>query len=278
MLSILISIGASALLIIISTSAHLSQGTTSALGIFGFIIPLVIIELIIRKKAAALNGELQEIMQSAQKRMNHKVQMFQSKPGGNIKLLQRQIESDQKVISTKALEFINNFEALRNWNLLMGRQITTMRLQFLYQLKEFDQVDAIFAMKGLLTKPLMMEPLLVAMKMARQFKNKNLEAAEKTFKRRVIWFKGYRSTLLYGTMAWIYVKSKEPEKARQLLDKGKETTGDETLSANWELLSNNKEKKFSNAGLGEEWFSLYLENPPAPKQQRMRAAKGGRQF
>lgn len=274
MLSILISIGISALLILISTTAHLSTGSTSALGVFGFIVPLVVIELIIRKKAAALNTELQEIMQSAQKRMSHKVQMFQNKPGGNIKLLQRQLDADQKVISGRALEFINNFEPLRNWNILMGRQITTMRLQFLYQLKEFDQVDEIFAMKGFLSKPMLMEPLLVSMKMARQFKNKELEAVEKTFKRRILWFRGYRGTLLYGTLAWVYVKSGEAEKARTLLDKGKEATSDATLTANWEMLSNNKEKKFSNAGLGEEWFSLFLENPPAPKQQKMRAQKG----
>lgn len=160
---------------------------------------------------------------------------------------------------------------------MMGRQIATMRVQFLYQLKEFKQVDEILATKGLFSKPLLMEPLLVSMKMARQFKNKEMEAAEKTFKRRIIWFRGYRGTLLYGVMSWMHMKNGAPEKARELLIKGKEVTGDEVLARNWELLANGKDKKFSNAGLGEEWFSLYLENPPAPKQQRVRA-KGGRGF
>jgi len=71
----------------------------------------------------------------------------------------------------------------------------------------------------------------------------------------------------------------ESEKARQLLVKAKEITADKTLAANWELLSNCKEKSFSNAGLGEEWYGLYLETPPMPKQQRMHGnAHGGRRF
>jgi len=116
----------------------------------------------------------------------------------------------------------------------------------------------------------MMEPMPVAMKMARQYKNGEMAAAEKTFKRHVKWFKGERSTLLYGLMSWIFMKTNEPEKARQLLIKAKDITYNETLTLNWERLTNGKEKSFSNAGLGEEWYGLYLENPPAPKQQRMR--------
>ena len=118
---------------------------------------------------------------------------------------------------------------------------------------------------------------MVAMKMARQFKNKDVKGAEKTFKRHIAWFRGDRGTLLYGVMSWMYLKEGESEKARQLLLKGKEATADDVLARNWELLSNCKDKSFSNAGLGDEWFGLYLEAPPAPKQQRMRQ-KGARRF
>ena len=45
------------------------------------------------------------------------------------------------------------------------------------------------------------------------------------------------------------------------------------------MLSNCNEKKFSNAGLGEEWYGLYLEAPAMPKQKRMRGnAKGQQRF
>ena len=105
--------------------------------------------------------------------------------------------------------------------------------------------------------------------MARQYKNGDVAGAEKTFKSRVKWFRGNRGTLLYGLMSWIYMQQGESEKARQLLVKAKDLTADKTLASNWELLSNNKDAAFSNAGLGEEWYGLYLENPPVPKQQRM---------
>jgi hypothetical protein len=116
------------------------------------------------------------------------------------------------------------------------------------------------------------------MKMARQYKNGDLAGASKLFKKKIKWFRGDRGILLYGLMSWIYVKTGETEKARELLQKGKEKTGDETLTYNWERLSNNKEKSFSNEGLGEQWYGLYLENPPAPKQQRVRPKKGHRPF
>jgi hypothetical protein len=117
------------------------------------------------------------------------------------------------------------------------------------------------------------------MKMARQYKNGDVAGAEKTFKRHVKWFKGNRGTLLYGLMSWIYMQQGESEKARQLLVKAKEITADATLAHNWEMLSNNKDSAFSNAGLGDEWYGLYLETPPLPKQQRMRGnAHSGRRF
>lgn len=279
MLTLAISIGVSIAVVIACITTDLSTGGTVASGIGGFLIPQLLIGFLVRKKVVAIKNGLEEIVMTGQKRLNRKVQQFQTKPGGNIKVIQRQIENDQKVIFNQALDYIENFKPYQKWNLLMGKQISTMRLQFLYQLKEFEQVDELLAEKSPLKSPMMMEPLLVAMKMARQFKKKNIEAAEKTFKKRVKWFRGDRGSLLYGLMSWIYVKEGESEKARQLLLKGKESTANEVLANNWELLSNCKDKQFSNAGLGEEWYGLYLENPPAPKQQRMRGnAQSGRRF
>ena len=279
MLSLLISVLASIALAFTLTSSGVKTGTTVFFGIAGFIAVFFLVGFLVRKKIEKIQNELQEIMLDGQRRMNRKVQQFQSKPGGNIKLIQRQIEADQKVIYKQGLDFTQRLEPFKKWSLLMGRQITTLRLQFLYQLKEFDQVDTIFATGGLFKGPMMMEPMMVAMKMARQYKNKDVAGVEKTFKRRIKWFRSDRGTLLYGLMSWIFVKEGEPEKARQLLIKAKDVTGNETFTRNWEWLSNDKVKSFSNAGLGEEWYGLYLENPPTPKPQRVRGnAQKGRRF
>lgn len=279
MVALLISVIFSAAAAISCIVFHAGSGSATAAGIAGLLLPHFLIGWIIRRKIKKVQDELQEKLVNGQKQMSRKIQMFQSKPGGNIKQLQRQIESDQKAIITEALAYTKRFEPFKKWNLLMGRQIATMRMQFLYQLKNFEEVDQILASGGVFSGPMMLEPMTVAMKMARQYENGNLSAVEKTFKRRIKWYRGNRGTLLYALMSWVYMKQGESEKARQLLAKAKDVTANETLAHNWEMLSNNKDSAFSNAGLGDEWYGLYLEAPPMPKQQRVRMnARGGRPF
>ncbi len=275
LISVIISAAAAAACIV----SDAGTGYAVAAGIAAFLVAQFLIGWIVRKKVTKVQEALQEILVNGQKQLNRKIQLFQSKPGGNIKQLQRQIEGDQKAVVTEALAFTARFEPFKKWNLFMGRQIATMRLQFSYQLKDFAAVDQLIASGGLFTGPMMIEPMTVAMKMARQYKNRNVAEVEKTFKRHVRWFRGDRGTLLYGLMSWIYMAEGESEKARLLLAKAKKITGNETFARNWELLSNCKEKQFSNAGLGEEWYGLYLETPPMPKQQRMRGdGRSGRRF
>jgi hypothetical protein len=279
MFSLLISIVTSIVLAGALTAAGVNRPTTIFFGIVGFIAAFYLIGFFVRKKVAKVQAELQEIMMAGQQRIQRKVQQFQSKPGGNLKLIQRQIEADQKDIYQQGIDFLPRLEGFKKWSMMMGRQIATMRMQFNYQLKDFEQVDALLASGGLLKGPLLMEPMAVAMKMARQYKNNDAAGAEKTFKRHIKWFRGDRSTLLYGLMTWILVKTGETDKARDLLLKAKDTTGNPTFAHNWEQLSNDRVKSFTNSGLGEEWYSLYLENPPQPKQQRVQMGRGkGRHF
>lgn len=255
-----------------------SQASTGALVTFstaGFVGAFFLIGFLVRKRMSKAQDALQQSMQAAQRRMQRKVQQFQNKPGGNVKQLQRQLEMDQKTMFKEGLELTKRLEPFRKWSLLTGRQIATMRLQFHYQLQEFDQVDEILATCGFLRGPMMIDPMAAAMRMARCYKNDDLEGAKKVFKRRIRWSRGDRGKLLYGLMSWIYVKVGEPDEARRVLLKAKESTGVETFARNWEHLSNDRVKSFSNAGLGDEWYSLYLETPPTPKQQRMRGAGRG---
>ncbi len=279
MVALLISVIVSTVAVVACVISHAGSGSATAAGIAGFLIVQFGIGYFVRKKIKVVQDELQEKLVNGQKQVSRKIQLFQTRPGGNIKQIQRQLETDQKTLLTEALAFTKRFEPYKKWNLFMGRQIDTMRLQFFYQLKKFEEVDQLLATAGLFTGPVMMEPMLIAMKMARQYENGDLEGLEKTFKRRVKWFRGNRGTLLYALMSWVYMKQGESEKARQLLVKAKEITADKTLAYNWEQLSNCKDNQFSNDGLGDEWFGLYLESPPIPKQQRMRGnAHGGRRF
>jgi hypothetical protein len=270
MLSLLISALVATALASALIASQFSAGTTVFYSIVGFTGTFFLVGFLVRKKMSKAQGALQESMQAAQGRMQRKVQQFQNKPGGNVKQIQRELEMDQKVMVKQGLELTKGLEPFRKWSLLTGRQIATMRLQFYYQLKEFDKVDEILGTCGFLRGPMMMEPVAVAMRMARCYKNDDLAGAKKVFKRKIMWFRGDRGTLLYGLMSWIYVKVGKPDEARQLMLKAKEATGADTFSRNWEHLSNDRVKSFSNAGLGDEWYSLGLENPPAVKQQRMR--------
>jgi hypothetical protein len=270
MLSLLFSLLVSAASVYACMVNGVGLGLTITAGIGGFFIMMILIGRVVGKKIGKVQAELQEAMQEGQKRINRDIQRFQTKPGGNPKAMQIQVEQKQKKMIVQAQELVENFAPYQKWNLLMGRQMNTMKLQFHYQLKEFDQVDALFAKQGPFSKPMLSEPLAVGMKMAREYKRGDMKAVEKTFQKHIKWFRGDRATLLYGLMSWVYVKNGELDEARLLLVKGKEKTGSEVLERNWEMLSNGKEKKFSNRGLGEEWYALGLENPPAPKTQRMR--------
>ncbi|MDQ8205384.1 hypothetical protein [Pelagicoccus sp. SDUM812003] len=270
MLSLLISALVSAAIAGALIASQASTGMTVFLSSLGFLGAFFLVGFFVRKKMSKVQGELQASMQVAQRRMKHKVQQFQTKPGGNAKQLQRQLETDQRAMLKEGLAFTKRLEPFKKWSVLTGRQIATMRLQFHYQLKEFDQADQILATCGFLRGPLMMDPMTVAMRMARRYQNGDVAGAKKVFKRQIRWFWGARGTLLYGLMSWIYVKVGEPDEARRVLLKAKKATGVDTFTRNWEHLSNNREKSFSNAGLGDEWYSLHLETPPAPKQQRIR--------
>ena len=53
--------------------------------------------------------------------------------------------------------------------------------------------------------------------------------------------------------------------ALEVLTEAKDKTESDVMSRNWQHVSNNKVHLFSNAGLGEQWYALGLENPPQQK-------------
>lgn len=278
MIALLISLLVSAAAVFASLDGGFGIPGAVGFGLLGFLGSTLLINLILRKKIGSIQRELEELMTAARNKMNRLIQQQQHKPGANPAALQKQMEIQQTDVMKKALEHTKKFEPFKKWSPTMGRQINTMRIQYLYHLKRFDEVDALFARKGLTEKPFLIEPSIAAMKMARCYKRDDVPGAEKVFKKSIRWMRGDRGALLYGLMSWILVKKGDTAQAQTLLAKGKEKIDHPTLAKNWECLANGREKKFSNAGLGEEWYGLYLEAPPRIKQQRARGGRGQIQF
>jgi len=129
-----------------------------------------------------------------------------------------------------------------------------MRMMFYYQMKNFKKVDE------LLPGCMFLDPRATAFKIARMYKRKNGDI-DKLFAKKCRRLKGENAALLYGLYSWILVKNGETEKALKLLTAARKKIDHPTIVENREKLANGKIKQFSNSGLGELWYSLYLEAP-----------------
>lgn len=234
--------------------AGISMGWSMTWGILCMIIFQLLSGLYIRKKIMLITADIQNLLMEGSKRINRKVQNLQQKAAGNIKFLQKAVEKDQNDLILQAVEATKRIEPYCKWNFMLKKQINTMRMQFYFQIGEFQKVDA------LLPKSLFFEPLSVAIKMTRQYKN-NDPTLDKTFTSKIKKFKGDKGSILYALYSWILVQRGDVDAAIKLLSRAKEITGNEVLAQNWENLANGKIKKFSNSGLGEEWYALRLEEP-----------------
>ena len=266
MLSIIISIGLGGVLgILVFQYTGFSVVWGVVAGTTLFLTLQVLLGLLIRKVVKKRTNDIQNVILGGQEKLNRKIQFFQQKPKGGMKTMQRLLEKDQQVFIREALEKTKCMESLYSWNILLKKQVSTMRMQFYYQLKEFDKVDQ------LIPKAMYVDSMSVAMKMARQYKNKDPKY-KKTFYKKVKKYKTENATILYAAYSWMLVKRGEIEEAIKVLLKGKKVTDNEAIAKNWEHLVNGRLKKFSNADIGDQWYSLYLEEPKAtkPKQKVMR--------
>lgn len=212
------------------------------------------IGLYIRRRINQVNNAIQEQMTEAQKRLNRKLQIFQSRPGANAKAVQKTLEKDQNDAIHEALRATCQVDRYFRWNFLLKQQISTMRMMFYYQIKDFKKVDE------LLPDCLFLDPRASAFKLARMYKRQE-EGIEKFFRKKVRRLKGENAVLLYGLYSWILVKNGEAEKALELLTNARKKVDHPVIAENREKLANGNVKQFSNAGLGELWYTLYLEEP-----------------
>lgn len=216
------------------------------------------IALLVNRRIGAIMKAIQARITDRSNAVIRKYQQIASRGGAHPRYLMDQVRKEQEPIMTEALEATRRMDAYTLWFPLLTWQINAVRVQFLYALRRFDEVDR------LLPKTLLTDPVLCCMKMCREYRKGDEAALEKSYHK---FRKKFRvnATLVYATYAWMLLKKKEFEKARQVLSDGKKATEDETLEKNWEHLSNDRPNQFSNADLGESWYALQLEEPKQPK-------------
>jgi BMFP domain-containing protein YqiC len=216
---------------------------------------------------------VQDILMNGQKRLKQKMAQWQIRPPGSVKQAQLEMEKDQRAFIEKALEEVKKLEKWEKWSPLLKKQITTMKLQLHWQLRDMKGVDA------LMPGAMFIDPMSLAMRLARQIMlNEPAEKIRKTFTKSVARMRYKEGALLYGIYSWSLVQRNELDAAHKILIEANEKLEHETLKRNKAAIANNQPKQFSNAGFGDEWYALWLEEPPKPKVQRQQPPRGGRPF
>ncbi len=250
-----------------ATSRDLGPVWGVVCGVAAFVIAQLIVALIVRKKVGAVNQELENIMREAQVRINRQMTVFQQRPNGNVRMMQQTLENLQRSAVQKTLEATGRFDRFYKWNWMLRKQVNTMKMQLYFQLREFDKVDA------LLPKCFLVDARSLLVKLVRLYK-KNDPGLDRFYLKKCSRLKGDDGALAALTYAWMKLKSGEREKALAAVVEAKKLSDHPVLLENYERLVNGKEKHFSNANLGDVWYSLYLEEPKVKVQQQ----RQGRMF
>ena len=225
-------------------------------GVFGFII---------QRKGKSDMEKVQGILVAGQKQLQQKMQRWQMRPPGSIQAAQNEIFADTKVFVKEALAQTDVLEKYRLWVPMMDRQIATARLQLNWMIKEFKVVDK------LMPKALCIDPTMSAIKMARMYVlEKPTAEIEKVYRKGVRRVRYNGNVLLAATWSWILVQRNEIDRAFKALTEALKNSDNEVLKANHVNLMNNRVAHFSNSQIGDQWYSLFLEEPKV-RMQRQRS-------
>ena len=232
-------------------------------GVLAFFLVTLVVNLILKKKLEAAYGAVQKHIMDKQEYLNRKIRSIGMRATPKF---QHEIEMEQAQSIRDAIALLDTLKPYEKWNLMVKRQTDTLRAQFYYQLKDYENADKFFK------NSLLMDPLIMAMQMARHYKNGKMDQVEKCFLKGVRRFKDEKAVIIFGLYSWILVKENRIDDAIKVLLDAKTKAENDTLKQNWNHLVNGSIKRFSNAGLGEQWYALMLETP---KQQRIQAQPFG---
>ncbi len=233
-------------------------------GVLTLIFGQVVLGWILRWRMSSISSKVQTIMARGQARMQAKMQRWRTHQVGDPKAAEAELAHDRDVLIAEVQSELQPLERYRWWIPLLGRQLATMELQFAWQRKDWNRVDA------LLSRALLLDPRLVCIKLARQWQqNVPTEMLYATFRKASRRARYGTSALLYATFAWMLVKRGDVDGAFKVLIEANDKNEHPVLKTNREILANNRLAHFSNAGFGDEWYALWLENPKI-KAQRQR--------
>ena len=228
---------------------------------------LTCINLLLKKKLEAVFNDVQEHILKTQAILRRKIASVGPHAGPKF---QQQLEEEQTAAVREAIGMLDRLKPFQKWNFMVGKQADTLRAQFYFQIKDFENADKYLA------KALLLDPMLVAMQMAHYYKLGGKDAEiTKCFNKGAARFKDDKAVIVYATYSWILVQQNKIDEAIQVLVQAKTRAEHEVLKQNWDHLVNGQLKRFSNAGLGDTWYALYLEQPKMVQMQE-RPPRGGR--
>jgi hypothetical protein len=240
----------------------LGYGWSSFCGVLAFGAVQMGLGMYMQKKVKAVMMSVQTVLTEGQRRLQAKAAHWQVRQPGSIKEVQNEMARDQRALVMEALAQTEPLKKFTLWVPLMGRQIATAQMQLRWMIKDFKAVDA------LMPKALFLDPLTVSMKLARmQMANAPLADMEKVYRKGVARLKYNQNVLLAATWSWILVKRGDVDGAFKALNAALKNSDNETLKANREHLANNRVAHFSNAGIGDQWYALHLEEPKIRMQR-----------
>ena len=232
----------------------------------GFFGVSVAVNLAIRRKLEAIFKDVQAHIESTQGQLRRRISVMQNRNMGGGKAVQKLLEQDQEGSIREAVAILDRVAPLKKWNLLAERQANTLKGQLYYQIKDFENAGRCLD-RSLVPTP---DPLTLAIKMALLYRSERFDELEKAFRRGVKRFKDEKGVLLYGLYSWVLVARERIDEAIVVLEEGKNKTEDATIKQNWEHLANGRVRHFSNAGLGEQWYALHLEEPKPVRVRQSR--------
>ena len=225
-----------------------------------------------RKKLNAIFNRVQQSLMEANSALQRKAQAMQQRGMGGPSLLAK-FEKEQADAVRNVLPLLDEVNPLKKWNVMASKQADMLRGQLLFQIRDYD------AARPLLSGTMLVaDPALHCMQMVLHYRSDNKETAklDAMFKKGVSRFKYDRATLIYALYSWILVRQNRITEAVTILDEGKKKTENPVIIQNWQHLANNHTAKFSNAGLGDQWYMLGLEQPSPVRQRQQMPFGGGR--